>query len=267
MFSFQYPNPKTNFPFYHSEDPDIFLDRSHEPVDYTDDDDYVHTSPPEYDDDDEGVQQPVIPQPFCFTTIETDKTFISKRLTQITTTTVRNETPTPPSPSPAPVTTNIQPTNPWSLSSTPVQTATGLSDIIQEQKTKEEDDRKKAIELAARRFARPRSNNASSGGHTTRSNTTPTPTPTPNVPPEKSRLCIYGKDCKNKKKCLRSHSCEEWQPNICRFNKRCRNNKCLYYHEGDDKNTYLSDIINSNKDQMAFYSKNKTMYIKNYNLA
>lgn len=259
MFSFQYPNPKTNFPFYHSEDPDIFLDRSHEPVDYTDDDDYIHAVPPDYDDDDEECIQTVINQPFRFTTIETDKKFISKRLTQKSI--VKNETPTL-IPSPDPVTTSdidIRPTNPWAFS-TPVQTATGFSDIIQEQKTKEEDDRRKAVELASRRFARPRVG-ACSSEHAPN----PSPTPGPNhVPSEKTRLCIYGKDCKNKKKCMRSHSFQEWQPNVCRFNKKCRNNKCLYYHEGDDKNAYLSNIINCNKDQMAFYSKNKTMYMKNY---
>jgi hypothetical protein len=83
---------------------------------------------------------------------------------------------------------------------------------------------------------------------------------------ERTRLCIYGKKCKNIAKCLRAHTLREWQPNVCRFNKRCKNNKCLYYHQGDDKRKYLETIINSEKESMSFYSKskNKTLYMKSY---
>lgn len=261
MFSFQYPTPSKNFPYYHCEDPEEYLNRSCEPFCYDDnEDDYAPVVISDDFDEDDSVTSITPPEnQFKYTTIDTDKDFLRQHLTrekiikrhaEIVKTQEgtqieeesKNETPV----------IDIRPTNPWvntQHSKVPI-----FSAIIEQQKTEEADERKQlTLPIAPKRRT-----NYSSRDDVMSDNSS--------VSTEKSRLCIHGKDCKNKKKCMRSHTLDEWQPNICRFNKRCRNNKCLYYHEGDDKTSYLSNIINSTKDQMAFYSKNKTMYIKNYNI-
>lgn len=263
MFSFQYPDPKKNYPYYHCEDPEEFMEKSHEIYEY--DNDYKRYSSPVNDtiDDDESVCSATeIEDGFRYTTIDTDKTFILNRLTKENilrkrtemikkmeeedcvnvdaTTTISSSL------------LNTTPTNPW-VNKDVIQISPTFEQIVQEQKTEEEENKRKSTTINVREV-RPEdaSSEYSSASHSSST--------------EKSRLCIYGKNCKNTKQCSRSHTFDEWQPNICRYNKRCRNNKCLYYHEGDNKNSYLSNIINSSKEQMKFYSKNKTMYIKNYKL-
>lgn len=272
MFSYQYPTPETNFPYYHCEDPDDFLNRSCEPT-YNDyDDDYTPNVIPDdvNDDDDESVSTLTpLDNKFRYTTNETDQKFLRQHLTKekimkkhadIVKAQEDKHEESPVEETPV---IDIRPTNPWANKDS--DKAPTFSEIIEQQKTEEEDERKRILSLSSLPKRVNRSSryetmsNHSSGSHVS------SPPPPP-VSTEKSRLCIYGKDCKNKKKCMRSHTFDEWQPNICRFNKRCKNNKCLYYHEGDDKTSYLSNIIDSTKDQMAFYSKNKTMYIKNYNI-
>lgn len=276
MFSFQYPSPETNFPYYHCEDPDEFLDRNCEPIYYEDDDEYNTQNnksiiiPDDVDDDDSVASLTCLDNQFRYTTIETDKEFLSKHLTKDNIIrrhkaivkaqeSLQNETEESPiEETPA---IDIRPTNPWSNKDSQ-QTPT-FSEIIEQQKTEEDDERKRLTLLSYQ----PNRKSHASRYETMSDHSSVSHASSPPVSTEKSRLCIYGKDCKNKKKCMRSHTFDEWQPNICRFNKRCRNNKCLYYHEGDDKTSYLSNIINSTKEQMAFYSKNKTMYIKNYHLS
>lgn len=267
MFSFQYPDPTRNYPYYHCDDPEEFLNRSANDYDYNYDDSYqVQVDEGETDDAEvlnaheiESIADTTIRS----RTVDVDRKYISANLTPSTVKHFYNQmkhdmTSDTSCSSSSSVDIDLSVTNPWHVVNAS-KTGTGndqpsinLSEIIEEQ-IHEEKQSNLNKDLSKRDHDSFSEHSASTTTHNS----------------EKTRLCIYGKHCKTNGQCTRAHTLDEWEPNICRFNKRCKNNKCLYYHEGDDKKSYLSNIIESKKDKMAFYSKskNKAMYIKNYQLA
>ena len=238
MFSFQYPDPTKNFPYYHTEWDEFTEKMTIEFENISDDNSMIQ----EDDYDEDNGEEIVMEEENYYSTTKQDYEYILKSLNErdvIVPQNVLQEVETV-------VEDKETAYKPFAWNKT-VENTTSLSDIMQEQEHVEEITTVKEKEIL--------SDNNSVSTTSTRTQFT-----------EKSRLCIYGKNCKNKIQCSRSHTLEEWTPNLCRFNKRCKNQKCLFYHEDDDKKTYLLNIIDSDKAQMAFYSKNKKSYLTNYKL-
>lgn len=252
MFSFQYPDPKTNFPYYHSDDPEEFLEKSSEIVvqDFYPQKKQIFAEYDEEEEEDVDTEDnnDIIP---TYSTSQMDREFLNKHLTKeaiISKFQELQQNISDPQPQEKISDETIEEKKTWNWQRDDQNHTSTLVDIMQEQQQK--------MDIKIEPVVYHDDDNSSQHSKSTKSMN------------ENARLCIYGKTCKNKKICGRAHTLEEWTPHMCKFNKKCKNSKCLYYHQGDDKKKYLATIIECNKEIMAFYSKskNKLMYIKNYGL-
>ena len=82
------------------------------------------------------------------------------------------------------------------------------------------------------------------------------------------RLCKFGSNCKQKSKCDRAHTFDQWDPKICKYQHKCNIAECFYYHSHyEDKNIYLQKILQFKDTNFTkFYVDNKYFYVKNFNL-
>ena len=83
---------------------------------------------------------------------------------------------------------------------------------------------------------------------------------------DKSRLCKFGLKCMSKHNCMRVHSLNEWTPNMCHYDKKCRmNERCKFLHSKETKHDYLTRIIQQKDNN--FYFSNQHLYLKHFNIS
>jgi hypothetical protein len=83
--------------------------------------------------------------------------------------------------------------------------------------------------------------------------------------PDKTRLCKFGKRCVSQKKCDRVHTLQDWEPNMCHYDHKCRIlRKCRFIHSRDTKQDYLKRIIQ--QEDNRFYFGNQHLYLKNFGI-
>ena len=82
--------------------------------------------------------------------------------------------------------------------------------------------------------------------------------------PRNDLLCIHPKG--HNPSCSLTHTMEEWAPKTCKYTKGCtRGNQCSYWHQGaETKREYL---IRALRQDIVFFKKNKTQYMKTYRIA
>ena len=81
--------------------------------------------------------------------------------------------------------------------------------------------------------------------------------------PRNDLLCIHPKG--HNPSCNLTHTMEKWAPKTCKYTKGCtRGNQCSYWHQGaETKREYL---IRALREDIVFFRKNKTQYMKTYRI-
>jgi hypothetical protein len=146
------------------------------------------------------------------------------------------------------------------------ETVQNLEDIVKETELKKIEEVSVIVveeEFDLRRLVRHHNRSPSNRNNNNKSFTKHVSPPAGEI--DKTRLCKFGKRCVSKNKCDRVHTLDEWDPNMCHYDKKCRIlKKCRFLHTRETKPDYLKRIIQ--QEDNKFYFGNQHLYLKNFGI-